>query len=215
MAVAVIDCPHCSAQKSSFTVVAGTLHPTDRTRYAAFGTCSSCHGPAAFDLKTDIGQNPFQYSGNILGPKSPYYLVGAYPAPPVIDIPTDLPATVQSAFEQAERAHQAGIWDAAAGMYRKAMELGLKDHSPGIDAWKIEKRIDKMHAAGRITADIKDWAHELRLDGNDAMHETAADKETVEQMRAFCRAIFTYLYTLPGQVKAARERRTASEPQGN
>lgn len=92
------------------------------------------------------------------------------------------------------------------------MEQGLKAYSPDIDAWKIEKRIDKMFAAGHITADIKDWAHELRLDGNDAVHEDEITEDVVNQMRTFCRALFTYIYTLPEQVRAARARRE-DEPQ--
>lgn len=93
-------------------------------------------------------------------------------------------------------------------MYRKAMELGLKDKSPGIEAWKIEKRIDKMAAEGLITKELQDWAHELRLDGNDAVHDDEMDKDDADRMHNFCKFLLTYLYTLPEQVKAARALRT-------
>lgn len=210
MAVFVIDCPHCGAKKSSFGAVASFPDPTsNRTVFSVLGVCSSCHRPVAFVVGSGTTHDPAQHPGNVLATPN-FHLMNAYPAPPVIDIPESVPADVARAFEQAEKARHAGIWDAAAAMYRKAMELGLKDLSPGIEAWKIEKRIDKMHAQGLITADIKDWAHELRLDGNDSVHEISVEKETVEQMMSFCRALFMYLYSLPGQVKAARARRAAA-----
>jgi hypothetical protein len=87
------------------------------------------------------------------------------------------------------------------------MELGLRQLSPEIEAWKIEKRIDKMAAQGLLTKEIQDWAHELRLDGNDVLHEDEASQEMADQMHALCKFLLTYLYTLPEQVKAARARR--------
>lgn len=87
------------------------------------------------------------------------------------------------------------------------MELALKGLSPEIEAWKIEKRIDKMAAEGLITNDLKDWAHELRLDGNDAVHEDEMTNEVIDQMHSLCTFLLTYLFTLPEQVKAARARR--------
>lgn len=206
MPVFVIDCSHCGATKSSFAVRAVCPDPVDRAMHSIFGTCSACNRPVALVVRSPMGRDPSQHPGDILS-SDHYRLYGAYPAPAAIEIPDNLPGEVARAFEQAEKARRVGIWDAAAAMYRKAMELGLKDLSPGIDAWKIEKRIDKMHAEGLITAEIRDWAHELRLDGNDSVHEVSTDKEVVEQMKSFCEALFMYLYTLPGQVQAARARR--------
>lgn len=88
------------------------------------------------------------------------------------------------------------------------MELALKAFSPDIEAWKIEKRIDRMAAEHRITRELQAWAHELRLDGNDAMHgDEEATEEMADQMHELCRFLLIYLYTLPLQVEGAKARR--------
>lgn len=88
------------------------------------------------------------------------------------------------------------------------MELALKDFSPDIEAWKLEKRIDKMASENRITPEIQAWAHELRLDGNEALHgDGEATLDMTEQMHELCKFLLTYLYTLPAQVAAAQARR--------
>jgi hypothetical protein len=93
-------------------------------------------------------------------------------------------------------------------MYRKAMELGLKAFSPDIEAWMIEKRIDKMAAQHRITPELQTWAHELRLDGNDALHgDGEATADMANQMHELCKFLLIYLYTLPQQVAEAQARR--------
>lgn len=90
------------------------------------------------------------------------------------------------------------------------MELALKAFSQDIEAWKIEKRIDKMAAEHRITPELKDWAHELRLDGNDAMHgDDDTTREMADQMHELCKFLLIYLYTLPAQVQAAKARRNS------
>jgi hypothetical protein len=179
--------------------------------WTIFASCGSCHLPISVvvtDRQGNTNESPGIYAGEITrGAK--WGINRIYPAPTRIDAPENIPAGVNRAFIQAAESRQSGHFDAAAAMYRKSMELGLKDKSPGIDAWKIEKRIDKMAAEGLITAELQDWAHELRLDGNDAVHEDEMEKEAVDQMHDFCTFLLTYLYTLPEQVKVARARRAA------
>jgi len=75
-----------------------------------------------------------------------------------------------------------------------------------LGSWK--KRIDKLAAENLITPALKDWAHELRLDGNEALHgDQPADEELATRMERLTYFLLTYLYTLPAQVAAARELR--------
>ncbi|OGB70444.1 MAG: hypothetical protein A2486_07170 [Burkholderiales bacterium RIFOXYC12_FULL_65_23] len=92
------------------------------------------------------------------------------------------------------------------------MELGLKTMSPDIEVWKLEKRIDRLATEHRITPELQAWAHELRLDGNEALHgDEDATEEMTEQMHHLCWFLLTYLYTLPSQVEAIRARRSGLE----
>jgi hypothetical protein len=70
------------------------------------------------------------------------------------------------------------------------------------------KRINKMVAAGQLTPAMGDWSHEIRLEGNDAVHDD--EPETEDDARAaqkFAEAFLTYVYTLPEMVRANRAKR--------
>ncbi|CAM2147665.1 DUF4145 domain-containing protein [Pararobbsia alpina] len=88
-------------------------------------------------------------------------------------------------------------------MFRRCLEIALKQHSPDVEAWKLEKRIDKLAAEGRITKDLQAWAHRVRLDGNDALHEEEEfTKESAAELMQFTELLLVYLYTLPEKIKA-------------
>ncbi|VTQ77931.1 Uncharacterised protein [Bordetella bronchiseptica] len=90
-------------------------------------------------------------------------------------------------------------------MFRRSLEIALKQFSPDIEAWKLEKRIDKLASLHLITQDMKDWAHEIRLVGNEALHEEdVPSKKEAEDLMMFSEMLLTYLYTLPAKVRARR-----------
>lgn len=52
---------------------------------------------------------------------------------------------------------------------------------------------------------MKDWAHQIRIDGNDAAHdEKPFAQEEAAQLLEFVRLLLTYVFTLPAQVAARR-----------
>mgnify|MGYP003482532944 FL=1 len=204
----VYNCPHCGtlgagfSQKAEFSCAKG--------RIAVAATCNLCLEPVTAVVSKLGGIKPSEYSGDILKNNNFFILNDFYPSPAAKDTPEGVPQPVARAYDQAAASRRGGHFDAACGMYRKAMELSLKAFSPEIDAWKIEKRIDKMAAQHKITPELQAWAHELRLDGNDAMHgDEQATDEMADQMHELCRFLFIYLYSLPLQVVAAKERRDA------
>lgn len=88
-------------------------------------------------------------------------------------------------------------------MFRRAIDIGTKQYSDEVTAWKLEKRIDKLHAEGLITKDLKEWAHKIRLEGNEAVHEIEEPtKEQATELALFTEMVLMYLYTLPEKVKA-------------
>ena len=209
MAIMVHDCPHCGVSNSGFAVVGqfGCAYE-DMPAIAVSGNCQVCRGPVTAVVQTRSGRNPAEHAGDILKAPLHFTVVDFFPRPAGKESPDDVPQNVERAFEQAAGSRRARHFDAACVMYRKAMELGLKAFSPDIDAWKIEKRIDKMATEHRITPELQAWAHELRLDGNEAVHgEEEATKEIADQMHEFCKFLLIYLYTLPAQVSRAQARR--------
>lgn len=212
MATIIHDCPHCGAKCMAFTVLNDFPVPGIRDAYAVGALCGGCQKPiCAVFIQTAIpkgrGITPKAYGGNLLSPESNFVRHAIYPGVND-DSPDNIPVAVASAYRQGSGSRNAGHFDAACGMYRRAMELALKEFSPDIEAWQIEKRINKMAAENRITPELKAWAHELRIDGNDAMHGVEdATAEMAHQMHEFCRFLLIYLYTLPAQVRTAQARR--------
>ncbi|RQQ19708.1 DUF4145 domain-containing protein [Burkholderia stagnalis] len=135
-----------------------------------------------------------------------------FPKQNKIESPEHIPVRAARAFDEGSDCLARGNATAAAAMFRRCLELALKQHSEDIDAWKLEKRIDKLFAEGRITKDLHAWAHRIRLEGNDALHEAEEfTKETAGEMMEFTRMLLIYLYTLPERIKARIAAATAAE----
>ena len=99
-------------------------------------------------------------------------------------------------------------YDATGSMFRSALEAGLKEKFPDIDGTLYE-RIEKAANQQGLTPDLADWAHRIRLDGNDAVHgDEEFSKEDAERLHAFTELVFLYLFTLPGMLAKARDEQT-------
>lgn len=116
-------------------------------------------------------------------------------------VPADIPESARRAFLQAERNYlQNGNEDAAASMYRKALEMALKAKYPDATG-SLAKRIDDLVKMNAVPVDIGNWAHEIRIVGNDSVHEVdSIERVELEAMRGFTDAVLRYLFTLPAQV---------------
>lgn len=215
MAVIVIDCPHCGAKHTSFEVVGSYVIPREGRdcRRAYIALCGRCHLPVSGVAYSGSEYLDESARGELarLGWRAPNPL----PKPEPVNVPELLDADVASLFQQARTLFKQPVYvnnnpvfDAACAMYRKTMECALKNIDAGEPAWKLEKEIDKLAKDGVITTAMRDWAHELRLDGNDTTHgNVQATKGIAEDMDSFCYYLLMYLFTLPRQVEKARARR--------
>ena len=91
-------------------------------------------------------------------------------------------------------------------MSRKIVDVSTKQLL-GDEAKKysnIQSRIDAQHQKGKLTPDLKEWAHQIRLDGNDASHDEDFSEEDAKRLLEFAELYLIYVYTLPGRIKAVR-----------
>ena len=95
-------------------------------------------------------------------------------------------------------------WDAAGSMFRKALETGLKRKFPDMKG-DLNTRIKEAAEQQKLTPDLAEWAHQVRLDGNTAAHEVFSKEEAV-RLAEFTELVFLYLFTLPGMLKEAQEK---------
>jgi hypothetical protein len=122
--------------------------------------------------------------------------------------PDFVAANVGRFYEQGLENLQHKRWDAAGAMFRKSLDVATKALAPEHKSETLFKRINKMVAAGQLTPAMGDWSHEIRLEGNDAVHDD--EPETEDDARAaqkFAEAFLTYVYTLPEMVRANRAKR--------
>ena len=214
MPVFVTNCPHCGAKQMNFVYRGDYVSPNNVT--FALANCSGCFGPIAVQVEMLGGRSFLNYPlKNVLGDvmvSASHVVRNIWPEPEQVDVPAAVPDRVARNFVEAAESRKAMHWNAACASYRRCMEIALKQFAPDVEAWKLEKRIDKLAAENRITPAIQQWAHELRLDGNEAVHaDEDATKEMVDQMHHLTYFLLTYLYTLPNQIEEVRARRAAAE----
>lgn len=180
---------------------------TTRDFLHAMYVCPKCSGPIMVRVRNLLGIDIKSHWGD-LRDMDGVDICWIEPPAAVPVAPEQTPPAVAEFYTEACDSLKRGKWTSAAGMLRKCMEVALKEFAPDVEAWKLEKRIDKLAAENRITPALKDWAHELRLDGNDALHGTApATEDLATRMERLTHFLLVYLYTLPAQVAQARSER--------
>lgn len=121
-------------------------------------------------------------------------------AQPSLDAPPHTPDHAARFFKQG-RDNMAKNWDAAGTMFRSALEAALKDKFPDLSGTLFE-RIQKAAEHNALTPDLAEWAHEIRIEGNQAAHEDQPyQREDAERLEAFTDMVFRYLFTLPGMLQ--------------
>ena len=142
-----------------------------------------------------------------------WQVVRTWPEAPKPRIPDHLPEPVAKAFLSAERNFaQKAMEEASAGSYGRALDVGTKLYAPDLAGVTLYNRIKKLAEQHRITTDLAAWAHAIRLIRNDALHEIdSVSRDELVAIRGFTETVLTYLFTLPGMLKA-RQALTGEKP---
>jgi hypothetical protein len=83
----------------------------------------------------------------------------------------------------------------------------------GEDSGTLERRLRRLRDTGKIEAKLYDWANELRLLRNDAVHDLSAavSKDEARDCVEFVEAILVYLFTLDRKFQEFRRRRMPAQ----
>lgn len=128
---------------------------------------------------------------------------GVFPRSPTVaaELPDKARRYLQQAMDSIA-APDAAVVVASASVDAMLQEMGYTGRT------SLHDKINKALEAGKLTADMAAWAHEVRLVSNDARH---ADKEnphaTIDQARQiveFAEALGEFLFVLPARIKRAR-----------
>ena len=208
----VRDCPHCSAANVAMQPIA--LVSTGETRSTAAFSCNRCseilcvsflHIPNGTGW---VNAFPGDFDAYIERTKSA--IVRQYPEQDTLAAPQSVSPAVERSFVQGLDNARRGNADAAASMFRKAIDAATRELDPTLAGKLLAQRINLLADSGKLTADLKEWAHLIRLDGNQGAHDdvelTVAE---IEQLEEFTRLFLIYTFSLPAQVLA---RKAAAQP---
>jgi hypothetical protein len=125
-----------------------------------------------------------------------------------------LPDPVARAYEGAVKSYGATLYEPSALMCRRCLEAVCKHFSAqGRD---LNKRLDALAVSGTIDSRLKDWAHGVRLLGNEAAHDVDASvsKEDARDVLDFTEAMLLFVFTLREKHERFLARRVKAAPRG-
>lgn len=215
MAIIQNDCPYCGTKSVAFSIVhQQQCTKTDPCLWDVLATCARCSRGVIIAYRVPENVKP---ASCVEHPnrRRLVQFVSVFPSPPNTEAPEYTPDNVANYFRQAKDSQNNGNWDAAGAMFGKALEIALKEKFPDIKG-KLNVRIQKAADDHKLTAELAGWAHHVRILRNEAVHdEEPLKQEDVEDVEAFAHVILQYLFTLPGELEEARDRRKGAQEVGN
>lgn len=204
--VATLDCPHCKTSKSGMRSRVVIFTGVD---YRVPLSCPHCDEVVIVGADAHTRYERASWSDstvfNLDDPQSVIHRKYIqYPRDMKREVPNDVPEKIGNAYEEALDNLHRKRFETAVLLCGKAMDLATKDMDP---AWKLDKRLKKLAADGKITSAMADWAEEIRIDRNTAIHEDEEfSAEDAEDIVTFTEAFLTYIFTLPALIASRREQ---------
>jgi len=120
------------------------------------------------------------------------------------------PSTIKSAHEQAVRSFSASLFEPCVLMCRKCIEATCQ--KLGAEGRDLNAKLQNLFDAGHIDSRLLNWAHEIRLIGNEAAHnpDTKITKRDARDALDFTESILIYVFSLTTRFEKFRTRRTKS-----
>lgn len=118
-----------------------------------------------------------------------------------------VPASVSRAYEQATRSFSSALYEPCTLMCRKTLDAAAT--SLEASGGSLNAKLAALHDAGHIDKRLLDWAHAVRLVGNEAAHDPDVEvsKEDARDVLDFTEAILIYLFALNRRFERLRARR--------
>lgn len=212
-----VYCPTCKMLVQARVIARGfgqyrqdAANPLDEVdteyhgEHYSIGLCGRCNGP--FLIRESLYGVPGAFE--TVTEKAVLY--------PVLSGPPfeGLPKAVADSVAQAHRCLDTSSPDACALMCRRALEVACSFLSA--NGRNLAERLDDLNSEKRIDARMRDWAHGIRLVGNEAAHETEASVgiDDARDILEFTDAFLTYVFILDAKYRAFKGRREAQTQGG-
>lgn len=208
------NCPHCLARGAGFETRYQWPSPKGRDYANVLAVCGVCKSGMIILSYAEEATHADLISHDTIYPGSNFAIRATWPRF-TGQCPAKVPDNVASFYDQGLENLSTGRWDAAGAMFRKSLDVATKMIAPDKRSKTLYSRINELVSEGRLTEAMGKWSHEIRLDGNDAVHDEEPETErdaTVSQR--FTEALLTYTFTLPAMVEANRAKRDPTEEIG-
>jgi HEPN domain-containing protein len=208
LAVLTRNCPHCLTQRVAFTPFGEYKWKPDYNSPQKSITalrCANCSGGYFIECYLHTTTTPSNSHGNI-EEEANIKIIKEYPQTEISTCPEHLPENIRNFYMQAEISLQHKSYDASSIMSRKCLEATVKTlDSSGTG--NLYSRIEALYTKGLIAETLKDWAHMLRENGNEAAHEEQpVTEEHASELLSFSELLLMYVFTLPGMITAKKPK---------
>lgn len=212
MSATFLNCPHCLAERIGFSLILD--RQTARTTYQTVARCNGCGEIVVLWLNDKVGGTaPVNCAGNPL--ERNFEIIRQYPQRREHSAPEHTPDNIAHFYVQALDNALRRQPDASGGMSRKVVDVATKQMFAPDDPLRRKptfNRIEALAADGRLTKDLAEWAHHVRIEGNEAVHDDEPyNQEQADELVKFAELFLTYVFTLPGQLAAARAAGASEE----
>ena len=171
------------------------------------GLCKTCGQPVfiiftteyrTFDMLRRDSKNEFNNFSDRID------IVSIFPEAPKPYFHDSIPKNIIEKFEAAFKVHNQGIDpNLVITACRGVLELILNDL--GASGNRIVDKIEDLFNKNIISETLKDWSHQIRLDGNKGVHEMNCTEEDAEQVMEFTKILLEYVYVLPAKIIIAKQ----------
>jgi hypothetical protein len=121
----------------------------------------------------------------------------------------DVPDHIASDASEAFRCSGVNAWRATVAIARRAVQAAALEQ--GAPDNKLQHQIDWLDDQRKITPQMREMAHEIRLSGNDGAHPGKdglqdVGKDQAEAVLAFLEDFLRHLYQMPARLDRARSK---------
>ena len=204
-------CPHCNSAGAGFSIVYQWPERNQQNRVYLLAICGICNRGITVLSEVKRGAPHINLIQNSVAyPSHEYSIIRAWPDT-TMDIPDAIPENIGRYYRQGMENLSSERWDAAGAMFRKALDVSTKIIAPELSGFSLYNRINKLVEQGQLTSAMGEWSHEIRLDGNDAVHDEEPEtQDDAVITQKFTEAFLTYCFSLPAMVANNREKRVKS-----
>lgn len=187
-----IYCPNCK-QHTSIVPRARYIWPKNNNTLYEIAECNACDFFVLVKRFNGLIQN-------------------IYPSPLPKPLDNETPDFLKKDLEEAYTCFSVAAYRATGVLARRALQLCCIEK--GAPDGTLQDQIDWLLDKQIITKELKDWAHEVRLTGNDAAHppkdinkDIEISKEDAEDILLLLEKFIDVLYIAPSLAEERRKKR--------